>query len=533
MKKKLLKFKKLVLMWFYLFFNLKNKRAVKAVIKPKKNEGINVFFMPIFGFADLVQDFEKILGLVLHNNHAANIFYVGCDGYLDNCMWDSEKHLLSEKTNFTDRSRRKLKCFECSLNIKVNAAQIGADYISLKKISQTTSIANQLISTQNLSKISEHAETSSVRKCLVATTDDSYESKKIYSKFNAEGIKYYLFLKNFLSSNKIDRVVMVHGIYLEHGIIVDLCRELSIPVYVYGFGYRKKTACIVFGETYHKRLTYLEDSQWNVEITKNNKLELRDYIRSKVSGGRDMVNYHPNPVTEKSRILEILELNEKGTILFCTNVLWDASIYYSSELYSDLLSALFDVIEIASNSETNLIIRIHPAESKGGFSTKRPIVDEINKKYNKLPHNIKVISPESDISTYTLGDIADAVIIYGSNIGLEFAVDGKRVINIGKPYAYGKGFTLDVTSRNELVKYITNSKLIPPMTNSEIEKAERFAYFWFFKFMTEISEIDYNVLNATDSKLDLRSIKSNQSNNLRLIAEVINRGVDFDYQLFE
>ena len=532
MRKKLNEIKKIAASYLYLQY-ISSKDCIPNLFRKNNNKSNTIFLATVFGLAKSTIEFEKLLGSALYINHGSKILVGMCGGYLKTCMWDSEEYINLETKGWVDNLKRKMRCLKCSSSVNINSIEMGASIISFKNAAKLLNLENKSIDDNKLIMIKHHADVSAVRKCLVDTPTSSDLTLKVSNKFYTEGIKYYLFIKNFLLTNKIDRVVMAHGIYMEHGILLDVCKELSIKVYVYGFGYRQNTVSIVFGDTYHKSLYYLKEEQWNVKVTERQRLELKGYIYSKISGGRDMVNYHPNPLTDIDSIKLKLNLDNRRTVLFCTNVLWDASIYYASEIYNDLLSALFDLIEIAITENTNLIVRIHPAESKGGLATKKPIMDEIRIRFGKLPTFIIIISPDSDISTYALGDIADLIIIYGSNIGLEFAINGKRVVNIGKPFAYNKGFTIDVKTRDELIQYVSRPELVSKMSVSELERAENFGYFWYFKFMTLLPELNYDVYTVSDfSAIPIKEY-DNQSKNLRLIAESINKGSDFDYQKFE
>ncbi len=69
------------------------------------------------------------------------------------------------------------------------------------------------------------------------------------------------------------------------------------------------------------------------------------------------------------------------------------------------------------------------------------MVTEIRGRYGPLPSNIKLVEGDSPVSSYTLADMAQVVMVYASRIGLEVALRGKRPRLAGDMTYRGKGFT--------------------------------------------------------------------------------------------
>ena len=100
-------------------------------------------------------------------------------------------------------------------------------------------------------------------------------------------------------------------------------------------------------DTYHREILNEHSNNWiNIELDNKMNATLDEYLNSKTSGGRDNVNYHPNPILKKSIIMDKLSLDSsKPIITLFTNVLWDAQIFYESNAFSGLLEWIFVTID--------------------------------------------------------------------------------------------------------------------------------------------------------------------------------------------
>jgi hypothetical protein len=507
----------------------KNKKYIKA-------KGVNVLITPIWGFAESSLAVESILAIAL-KNQGANTEFLACGGSLKYCMWDSEEY-LSGNVNLYGKIRRKVNCLECTAMISsVSKAATGKEAVKLTdyKFKQNTHTDKRPHDLNH-----EHSKSSTLRKLLVGELSDSVKGEIVYQNFYTSYVDYRATLLKVFEHKRPDRIIMTHGIYLEHGTIIDLCHEYSIPVYVYGLQYRKNTISIVKGDTYHRVLQGMDRDLWDICIDDSKKKQLFGYIGSKLSGGRDIVNYHPNPIVGKQDIISKLNLNiEKPIITLFTNVLWDANIYYSSNIFEGMLDAIYHVIlYFYTDNERQLIIRVHPAESKGGFSTNLTLQSVIEEKFPDLPNNIQIVPAESDISSYVLAEISDLNIIYASNIGTELCALGHKVMVLGEAYCRGRGFTVDPDSQDQVWEFLNTVDKDMKPSDTDKELAMKFAYFWFFKLMIDFNFFDYSVeltreMKFKPDKLNLL-LESGEvvNDNLREITNAIIEGRDFKFNKF-
>jgi CDP-glycerol glycerophosphotransferase (TagB/SpsB family) len=93
-----------------------------------------------------------------------------------------------------------------------------------------------------------------------------------------------------------------------------------------------------------------------------------------------------------------------------------------------------------------------------------------------LPDHLKLVYPDTDLSTYSLFEIADYVVTVRGTVGIEAALFGIPVVTAGTGRYAGRGFTLDSTTREQYLEKLANLETYPRLSAGQIELAERFAY---------------------------------------------------------
>ena len=137
------------------------------------------------------------------------------------------------------------------------------------------------------------------------------------------------------------------------------------------------------------------------------------------------------------------------------------------------------------NPHLQLVIRVHPAETHPTKKSVQRVERDIIDKYGQLPKNIIVIKPDDNISTYSVFEKCNSVIVYASKIGIETSATNIPTIICGESFVRNKKVTLDPTSKDE---YLEMLKKIPfPkdfISEKDLNRAKKYAYhFWFRKTM--------------------------------------------------
>jgi len=337
-------------------------------------------------------------------------------------------------------------------------------------------------------KLGEEVFSSVLRATYRGTVEDTPINRFLVKRYLLSGVLISLILERAFLHLKPDRIIMPHGVYLTHGVANKIANKLHIPVIVYpGFGgIRKNSIMLSHKQTYHRTLVYEDNSAWDTtELTAEQRQKTLTYALSKQSGGVDIVNYHPNPIENEEKILSTLRIDRsRALIALYTNVIWDAQIYYDGNAFENILEWMFLSIErLGKNDKVWAVIRIHPAEVKGGLPTRQPFLQEIHKHFPILPDNIRIIPPESDLSSYTLAEQSQAVVIYGTKLGLELAIRGIPVVVCGETFCRGKGFTTDITSKQQYIEFLKNIQNIKRLDKPTIERAIKYGHYLYYKRM--------------------------------------------------
>lgn len=233
-----------------------------------------VLFAPVFGFGDIARIFEGLLINAVHEQGGRTAVF-GCGSGLSACMHDSEKFLTSKSrgARSIEKVRRRLKCIDCQTRLRRSGEAYGSELIMLSEAAGSRRLEDH-------PNFEAHSLNSALRKCLIGTPEGYPQAGKVIAAFEAECGDYYAKLRSLFAGKMPSAVVMVHGIYLEHGVLLDFFKDSGVPVYVYGFAYRYKTVSIVSGDTYHVAAHSIREEQWNNPLTKADEQLLHEYMAS-------------------------------------------------------------------------------------------------------------------------------------------------------------------------------------------------------------------------------------------------------------
>jgi hypothetical protein len=280
-----------------------------------------------------------------------------------------------------------------------------------------------------------------------------------------------------------DIVVFHHGIYVPQGIIGRVARQRGIRVVNWSVGYRKQTFVYSHDDTYHRTMIDEPVHLWQGRSLSESELaRLTNYLDSRRNSSQDWIKFNQEPQENSREIRRRLGVDERPVVLLLTNVTWDAQLYYKNNGFPSLLDWLeYTIRSFANRTDLQLVIRVHPGEVRGTMRTRQPVMEAMATRIPKLPANVSVVEAESDISTYTLAEMADSTIIFGTKTGVELTARGLPVIVVGEAWIRNKGLTIDVVSRTEYDEILAQLPLGRRMTAEQTTLALRYAFHYFFR----------------------------------------------------
>ena len=480
----------------------------------KNLAGTRVLFASGYGFSAAKLALESIIAMGLRLRGAAPLALL-CDMAIPACEFNRYGNWIPDPAGYAPRygpHARLTLCHNCVGDLLDVYGLLGIPEIGWRQYLENSDLEHVTIVASHVPydtyrdfvykdiHVGEHAFASMLRATLRGVLLDDEPTRWLYHRYLVSTMLAVDLTERAFAANKPERVVAIHGVYVTHGTLCEVARKHGIPVVVFGFPYRQGTVWLSHSDSYHRTLATESNALWeNCQLTPEQGHAIDEYMASRQSGGRDYVTYHPNPIEDAQVLIKELDLDPTRPIIsLFTNVIWDAQIYYDFNAFSNILEWLFATIEYFSQRpELQLVIRVHPAEVKGGgMPTRQPIAPEVRQRFPTLPTNVRLIPPESDLSSYTLAEISQAALIYGTKMGLEIALRGIPVVVAGETLSRNKGFTYDISSAAEYFELLSRIETLPRNSPEMIERARRYAYYLFFRRM-----IDFPLLAVKNATL--------------------------------
>lgn len=505
--------------------NLENLTRIDS---EKKNI---IFWLPAF---DWVHEFLMNIfwATILVKRHHSVIFII-CDKILPYCWHVNEKN------------RGKQPCHDCYGSAIYTLKKLGFAYKTFSDFYTPDEMNAIIDDVYNEDFISLYDKKIDSYKIGKKTFEDySHYFKATNDEITGNNLNLYrnMFISNHISYNigqKIvkqfvpDRIVTFNGNSPQTHSIFSLCQSKKIKIFtwehygVYEDGY-------VFSN--HAPANFIKPDKiwWNdyrrTELTEKIKKSVDDFQVKWKKGLITDLKYHPYPEIRIEEIKkEFCILPNKKTFVIFTNLLWETSCLGRDIGFNSLMDWIYSMIEYFSTCQETcqLIIRIHPAETRALPSlwiTNNGVKDYILKKFkNHLPSNIIIIPSESDVFSYSLTELADAVGVYTSTIGFELALEGRNVWVAGDAPYRNLGFTTDIQDYKHLVSLLEQDKWEKKLTEKQQKYAYLFTYATYYRLISKVKFLKRD--NSFIAKLPLfenyNFLTSNEINTVNYLAERI------------
>ncbi len=459
-------------------------------------EGRKVLIATSIGSHLAAMQMESVLAVAL-SLRGATVHALLCDQLLPGCQM-CEPRFFPEIKRFVTHGPGKDLCGHCfgpgcrayrDAGIPVHAY---SEMLSEEDLQYAENISSRMavedIGSYTLDgmKIGEHAKAGALRFFACATIDQEPYAEPVLRRYLKAAVITALSVKRLLEKEKYEVVVFHHGIYVPQGIVGEVARKCGVRVVNWNPAYRKNSFIFSHGNSYHYTLMDEPVSVWeNMNWTEDNESAIDHYLRSRWEGKNDWIRFHEKPCIDKDRILSEIGCDTRRPIIGClTNVMWDAQLHYPANAFANMLEWLLHTVGyFAGRPELQLVIRVHPAEIRGSVPTRQPVLAELEKHFPVLPPNVFVVPPHSDVSTYVLAELCDAVIIYGTKTGVELTSVGIPVIVAGEAWIRNKGITGDADSVPGYEALLDKLPLGERLPVETITRAKKYAYHFFFRRM--------------------------------------------------
>lgn len=187
-------------------------------------------------------------------------------------------------------------------------------------------------------------------------------------------------------------------------------------------------------------------------------------------------------IMERDKIIAALGLDpQKKIAVIFSHLFWDATFFWGEDLFADYQEWFIATIKAAAaNPAVQWIVKVHPANvvklHRDGYQGELVEKLAIRQAIGSLPSHMHILEPTTPISTYSLLSVMDYCLTVRGTIGIESALFGVRVCTAGTGRYDRRGFTVDSDSCAEYLDRLAHLTDYPPLTPSQREQAEKFAY---------------------------------------------------------
>lgn len=473
---------------------------------------------------------ESVLGIAL-TLRGADVRFLLCDGVLPACQ-ECDLQWLPEQDFCLSEPQRGLcrSCFSPALSM---LQPLGLPVLRYSQFLTETD-ADPPLSGQVAGFIAEHAHAGALRYYGVGSLRNSTHEIDVGGHYLKAAELTSRVLNGLLAIEKPDVSVLHHGIYVPQGVISTVFRTAKVRQVSWGPAYRKRTVLFSHGDTYHHTMIDEPSDHWvNLDWSPEKEEQVMEYLRSRWTGGNDWISFQSEAELDGGRIAEELGLDrDKPIVGLLTNVIWDAQLHFRQSAFPSMLEWLFASIDdFISRPDMQWVIRIHPAEVKGTVPSRQKVADEIAVRYGSLPDHIKLVLPDDKVSTYALMSLCDSALVFGTKTALELACTGLPVVVAGEAWCRGKGFTIDVSDRDQYRQVLESLPFARRLSPDQVELARKYAYHFFFrrmiplKCLTPISRFGPYKVNVSS----LEQLMPGADPGLDLICDGILNGKPFIY----
>lgn len=175
-----------------------------------------------------------------------------------------------------------------------------------------------------------------------------------------------------------------------------------------------------------------------------------------------------------------LDPGKKTAVIF-PHIFWDGTFFWGTDLFSSYEEWFVETMRAAcGNAAVNWIVKVHPANLvknvRDGVRSEPSEAVAIRQIADPLPAHIRVIPPDSPISTLSLYGVVDYCVTVRGTVGIEAAAFGIPVLTAGTGRYDRLGFTIDSESKAQYLERLAHLQDLPALNASQRELAERFAY---------------------------------------------------------
>lgn len=326
------------------------------------------------------------------------------------------------------------------------------------------------------------------------TLPETQPIQDTYRRFLVSGQVLHRAFAQLLDKVEPERVFCLNGTFFPEAILGHLCQARGIQVCTYERGFM--TDSVVVASSHPAADLVIEPGTWSEAaerpLTNKQRTLLADYLDARQKGEDTVDTFWTERVEDTGLVRASLDLPPgRPLVALFSNIVWDSAVQGKDIGFESLSDWVLKTIAgFSLRPDVDLVVRLHPAETMlRNHRTRERLADVIAERFGILPVNIRVVPPNSKISSYTLMGEASLGLVYTSTVGLEMATRGIPVVVAAKTHYRGRGFTHDVDTPEEywrVIDALLMSGATAAAADPERQLSLRYAYLFFFRFMQQV-----------------------------------------------
>lgn len=307
----------------------------------------------------------------------------------------------------------------------------------------------------------------------------------------ASGMSFASAVKDIVREVHPHVMMVVDRGYTPQGEIFDIFLQANIDTITWNAAH-KSNAIVMKRYTLENRDEHpvsLSDKTWHRIRELDWTNDRKKYLRNELSDSYTSGDWYGEVGTQiGKRLLSSDEIRKrlgldpaKKTAIIFPHILWDGTFFWGKDLFSNYEEWFIETVRAAcTNDAVNWVVKVHPANIvknvRDGVQSEPSEVIALHEHIGQVPPHVFIIPADSEINTFSLFELMDYCITVRGTIGIEAASFGIPVLTGGTGRYEKRGFTIDSDSREQYLERLAHIQDIPPLSDSERELAERFAY---------------------------------------------------------
>ena len=341
-------------------------------------------------------------------------------------------------------------------------------------------------------RVGRFAASTALRSLRVGSLEfRSSHGRKNLIPFIASAMGYATAARALIQRVKPQLVVFVDRGYTPAGELFDVCVGNGIDVITWNAAH-KNNALMIKRYTCENRDEHpasLSEESWawvrEMQWAEANRQRVFSELRNCYATGE----WYSEVGTQfKTRIMSSAEVRNRlgldggrKTAVIFPHILWDGTFFYGRDLFGSYEEWFLETVRAAcENTRVNWAIKVHPGNIvksiRDGYMGEPSELKVLRERIGHLPNHIRVIGPDSDMSTFSVLGVMDYCVTVRGTVGIEAATLGIPVLTAGTGRYDRKGFTIDSESKDQYLERVRCIEEIPSLSREQRELAERYAY---------------------------------------------------------